>query len=450
MSALSIITLVALTLIPMCFCVTTPWVYIGSDGRLVYQKTATGDQILDFSSAGYGGGGVAIPTNIPIFKSLSPSGGDDTLLIQRAINDAASLPLVNGFRGVILLTSGTFTVKSSLQIKSSGIIIRGSSPTGTRVVMQPSSNPYTLFTVQGTGSYKLTGTPVSITDKYVPAGTSTINVADGSKLRIRQPITISRTMTSRYAVFMGMDKLEGGDTWIAPGTEMVTERVIKSINGNTITLDVPMPDSIDTKYLDNPRVQGFTFEGRISQVGIESLTAVCSQQTTFTPGWGSGVTTFAFIDMEDAMDSWVQNIVTEGLYTPIKVQSGNKQVTIRNFSVTKATPVNGSHAKSFVINIGRSTQILIESVTTNSMRDIFFVSTEMLVQGPLVVRNCKFSGDNNNLQPHMRWSVGLLVENTEAGTGASIEYINRGTYGSGHGWSIGKLLFLMWVPRSET
>src|SRR5437667_3167181 len=37
------------------------WVYPGSDGRLVYKKDDHGNQIPDFSNAGYGGGGVALP-----------------------------------------------------------------------------------------------------------------------------------------------------------------------------------------------------------------------------------------------------------------------------------------------------------------------------------------------------------------------------------------------------
>lgn len=36
------------------------WVYAGSDGKLVYKMTPAGDRIMDFSSTGYMGGGVAV------------------------------------------------------------------------------------------------------------------------------------------------------------------------------------------------------------------------------------------------------------------------------------------------------------------------------------------------------------------------------------------------------
>ena len=37
------------------------WVYPGGDGKLVYRMTAAGDRIMDYSTAGYGGGTVPLP-----------------------------------------------------------------------------------------------------------------------------------------------------------------------------------------------------------------------------------------------------------------------------------------------------------------------------------------------------------------------------------------------------
>src|SRR5689334_3750841 len=52
------------------------WVYPGPDGKLVYKTTPAGDRIMDFSSAGYEGGGVALPT-VPVKITVRPSGGQD-------------------------------------------------------------------------------------------------------------------------------------------------------------------------------------------------------------------------------------------------------------------------------------------------------------------------------------------------------------------------------------
>ena len=64
---------------------TSEWVHPGPDGKLAYKTTPTGDRIMDFSYAGYKGGGVALP-NVSVKKSVKPSGGeDDTKLIQTAL-----------------------------------------------------------------------------------------------------------------------------------------------------------------------------------------------------------------------------------------------------------------------------------------------------------------------------------------------------------------------------
>ena len=48
------------------------WVYPGADGKLVYKTTPAGDRIMDFSYAGYMGGGVALPI-VPVKRTVEPS-----------------------------------------------------------------------------------------------------------------------------------------------------------------------------------------------------------------------------------------------------------------------------------------------------------------------------------------------------------------------------------------
>ena len=45
--------------------VKSQWVYMNGDNKLHYKTTEKGDRIMDFSHAGYMGGGVAIPA-VPV------------------------------------------------------------------------------------------------------------------------------------------------------------------------------------------------------------------------------------------------------------------------------------------------------------------------------------------------------------------------------------------------
>src|SRR5580692_3963876 len=112
--------------VPVTETAVSQWVHPGPDGRLFYKSTPAGDRIMDFSTAGYMGGGVALP-DVPVKRTVEPSGGpDDTASIQAAIDAVAALPLQNGFRGAVLLAPGTFTCSNTIVIPASGVVLRGS------------------------------------------------------------------------------------------------------------------------------------------------------------------------------------------------------------------------------------------------------------------------------------------------------------------------------------
>ena len=92
-------------------------VTLGPDGKLIYWPDTNGDTVPDFSQAGYMGGGVPIPTNVPVITTLSPIAGDNTPQIQAAINNLAAQPLnTNGFRGVIYLNPGIYYMSNGLNL----------------------------------------------------------------------------------------------------------------------------------------------------------------------------------------------------------------------------------------------------------------------------------------------------------------------------------------------
>jgi hypothetical protein len=65
----------------------------------------------------------------------------------------------------------------------------------------------------------------------------------------------------------------------------------------------------------------------------------------------------------------------------------------------------------------------------------FYVATLNTSATLNVALHCEFKG-KGAIQPHMRWSTALLVDSCQLPDGR-IEFINRGTAGSGHGWAMG-------------
>src|ERR1700760_1995456 len=86
-------------------------VRLGSDGKLNYTPDAKGNRVIDFSYAGYRGGGVALPQAL-VKATVAP--GED---IQAAIDHVSAMPVeANGLRGAVFLKKGTYNIAGRLRI----------------------------------------------------------------------------------------------------------------------------------------------------------------------------------------------------------------------------------------------------------------------------------------------------------------------------------------------
>jgi len=83
----------------------------------------------------------------------------------------------------------------------------------------------------------------------------------------------------------------------------------------------------------------------------------------------------------------------------------------------------------------RGSQILIERCSTKGDGSCF-VDSQNAGSSLNVILNCTFLG-KGHIQPHARWSTSMLVDNCHV-PGGGIEFINRGTGGSGHGWAMAR------------
>jgi hypothetical protein len=67
--------------------------------------------------------------------------------------------------------------------------------------------------------------------------------------------------------------------------------------------------------------------------------------------------------------------------------------------------------------------------------NVWYVATGGGQAGPMVLLNCTFRG-NGRAESHQRWSTGMLYDNCRV-LGGGMDFRNRGSMGSGHGWSMG-------------
>jgi hypothetical protein len=409
------------------------WVSVGSDGRLVYKPlTAQGDRILDFSHAGYRGGGVPLPT-VPVAQMVGPPGGaDDAPAIQAAIDAVSARPLVEGVRGAVLLRPGSYNVGATLTITASGVVLRGSGSAAGGTELKLTGAPHDLLSIRGSGSW-VTAADTAITDPYVPSGATSFTVADASGFKPGDQVLIRRPVTAAWITFMGMDQLvRNGEpqTWLTTTTRLPADRVVTAVAGNRITVDVPLADSYDAKYLNPPgsTVAKYTFAGRISEVGLESLrvsapviTAPISQPL------------YGLLQANAVIDGWVRDVVALETENSLLLDQNVKRFTIQDLSILRSTIADSSAGYPLEVQFNGS-QIL---VLRGSMKgdNLYTYCTGARSTGPNVILHATATGAHTRLEPHARWSVGLLADNVIHDD--ALNLVNRGTAGSGHGWAIG-------------
>jgi hypothetical protein len=233
---------------------------------------------------------------------------------------------------------------------------------------------------------------------------------------------------------MGMNDLvrnDAGQTWLKPGAVIDTDRVVTAISGNAVTVDVPLSDSYDATYVTPPgaSVTPYTFAGRVSQMGLESMHVVA-------PGAAAPISqaTFELLHMDAAIDSWVSDVAAEGFVNGLSIGGGAKRVTLTRTSFLHTAPIDGSsgYPADFATD---GQQVLLDRCSSQGDH-VFSMVTEATEPGPNVVLNMTAKGTPTNLAPHQRWATGLLVDGLVSPTGG-VELQNRATAGSGQGWAIG-------------
>jgi hypothetical protein len=408
------------------------WVHPGANGHLIYRRDKNGATIPDYSFAGYHSGGVALPT-VPAQVNLLPTGADDTTAIQHAIDTiSARPPDVNGSRGAVQLAAGVFHCSTALTIAASGVVLRGagSSADPKATAINLTGDPHVGIIIKGNFALSSISPATNITDAYVPFGTHTVHVDDATHIHAGDLVQISKPVTAAWIKYMGMNDLERPNVdehWIN-GILKVRRRVA-AVSGNAMTFQIALMDSYDSKFLNTEHftVQAVAVSGQVNEVGVEDLRIVA-------PAVSVGFHDAHTIAMEIAAtaDSWVRNVAMIDTTEGIRMDSNSERITLTRVDVEQSKTVTSS-AKPFDFAIN-GTQVLVDRATGTGDSVTYF-ATEPRQQGPVVILNSVFHGDGN-IEPHQRWSTGLLIDNCAVPNGG-IHLINRGIMGSGHGWTIG-------------
>jgi hypothetical protein len=418
---------------------TNSLVYEGPDGRLLYGafanqgKTNTSNRVPDYSRAGYMGGGTPIPF-IPAAVVVTNMPGDDTTLIQNAIDTVEALPLgTNGFRGAVLLKAGTFEVSSTLFINASGVVLRGegSQETGGTKILFTATVQDNLFSIAGSGSpSEVGGTRTAVTDSFVPIGATSFNVADSSGYSAGDQIRTQHKINDTWITELGMDNLGSGTPWTAADYQLYCERVVTGVTGSTIYVDAPFVQAVEDLY-GGADIYKYTQSGRIEHVGIESirLESTYLNDNDEAHGWRA-------IDFYDVRHGWARQVSARYFgYSCVNIGSDSQHITVEDCAMLDPkSQTTGGRKYSFNIS-GSSFGLFQRCYTWGGRHD--FVSGAK-THGPNVFVDCSAVNTKSDIGPHHRYATGQLYDNVNGG---SMNVQNRYNSGTGHGWAGAQIMF---------
>lgn len=410
------------------------------DDILEATKDEQGNIIPDFSNIGYMGSEKSIPGDngteeVPVVKTIEPLpkiSDDATSLIQNAIDEVAKLNDVKGFKGAILLKKGTYSVSGSININTSGIILRGE---GTETCIKATgTSQRPLIKVVGNGS--LTPSEPSeynIIDQYVPVGQYWVRVDNSSDFAVGDAVTVYRPATQQWISDIKMDNIENANSstvqWTPESYNLACERKITYILGDTLHFDNPIMMSLDKKY-SGSAVYRSSFMGRIKNCGIENMRLESyykSDEDTNHANHG--------VQFDKVEHSWMRNV--ESYYFSIglvKMSENSRFITIKNCKCKEAkSPKSGGWRYSYYIDRGQQC-LVIDCESSQGRHDCVTGPTGV---GPnafvrVNITNIAQEGYSDS-GPHQRWNVGTLYDNIDSEGYLYVQ--DRAESGTGHGWA---------------
>lgn len=408
-----------------------PDIQITSKNKVTLTKDALGNQIPDFSYAGYMASEKAIPTiDNKIFVTNQEQ--DATAIIQSAIDYVSNLKAdKSGFRGAVLLDKGTFKVSGTLYIRKSGVVLRGSgnNENGT-VLLGTGIKRESVIRVLGLDDKKL-GETIAVNAAYTPLGTQKIQLSNASQLKVNDEILITRPLTDAWIKELKMDDFGAETGWVSwkkKDWDISWNRVVTAINGNEVTINAPLTMALDAQFGDT-KVNSYTWSGRIENIGIENI---LMQSTYDASNPKDEEHRWQAISIENAKNAWVKQVnfkhFAGGAVTLLK---SSQQITVEDCMATEPISEIAGFRRNTFYTEGQQT-LFQRCYSEYGYHD--FAVGGFGTTGPNVFIQCESVLPFSNSGAIGSWATGVLFEVSYI-DGHALSYNNREQNGRGAGWT---------------
>ena len=260
-------------------------------------------------------------------------------------------------------------------------------------------------------------------------------------------IRITKVTNDDWIETLGMDRIEGEGNrpWKAEGYQLKHVRMITQVTNNTITLDVPLPQSFDADHCEG-KVQAVDLSGSSELCGVEGLRIISNYDTSVKsdtrayegPYLADEEKNMACGVKLKCIDGWVRNCTVMHTQAQSVQMNGSRYTTVRDCrSLQPVSVIRGSRRYSFS-NGGGTLGLVYQCFAELGRHDYVTGARDT---GPIAFVNNRTENSRSVSEPHHRWATGILYDNIVMKNGGFLQAVNRGGSGSGHGWAGANVVF---------
>jgi hypothetical protein len=400
---------------------------------------------IDFSYAGYEAG-----RPVPWVKAVlavKPSGGDDTALLQGALDRVASMPLgLDGFRGALLLSPGRFHVKGQLSLRASGVVLRGSGAGASGTVIVAEGIDRRPLIVVGAVMDVAVGPAIQVQED-VSTGGQMLHLASVADLKAGDHVVVRRPSTREWNTALSMTGLPGTFAsqrldWRPGSHDLVWDRILTAVNAqaNTAELDAPITTALEQKY-GGGTLAPVAGGAAPKNIGIEDLELESSYDKTRPKDEDHS---WIAILMDHVQDAWVRDVIARHFVSStVRVNLRGRRITVENCRSEAPVSEEGGYRRQSFLVAGQ--QVLVYRCHSEKGMNDF--ASGMLAGGPNVFLDCNATGSLEASGAFEGWSSGVLYENVHV-PDARLQLILDFSRAQGAGWTAANSLIWNSTARS--
>jgi hypothetical protein len=418
------------TPIVSCLGITTLSILLAPMASLYAQTPPRNPVPIDFSYAGYGGG-ASIPTISAVLR-VAPSGGDDTDLLQQALDCVSAMPpKADGFRGALLLAPGRFRVQGQLHLHVSGVVLRGADPQKT-VIVAEGTDRRTLIEV-GASKEAVLDKARNVTDDVL-AGAITLTVDTIEGLAAGDHVVVRRPSTEEWISAMSMSGLPGTFAnqrldWKPGSHDLVWDRVVASIDAanHRITFDAPVTTALEKQY-GGGTLAKVVGEAAPQHIGIENLTLESAFNSMHAKDEDHS---WIAVQLDHVEDSWVRHVTARHFVSSaVRVNWRGRRITIKDCRSEAPVSEEGGYRRQAFLVDGQ--QVLVYRCWSEAGMNDF--ASGLLAGGPNVFLDCEAKNSLGATGAFEGWSSGVLYERVRVPL-ARLQMVLDFARAQGAGWT---------------